>query len=223
MRGESEQKAAKGSGGLNFQTVHRAWERRALWVAPARRDRWIKNNGNAESSVARLLLRRLFSIAENNKKKKKEKKCINRTARSRRRWHTNVADTANQKRRPARNYRTSVPSIYSISYYALRVFKSEIQSFTYFFFFLSANDTRASNLSHTDVIFLIRQCELKNSASSILRILPYSISFKTREEIKVFRCVRYIVCNKRRALAGINSITMTIITRRGKEFRHKLR
>lgn len=39
VRGESEQKAAKGSGGLNFQTVHRAWERRALWVAPARHDR----------------------------------------------------------------------------------------------------------------------------------------------------------------------------------------
>lgn len=39
VRGESEQKAAKGSGGLNFQTVHRAWERRALWVAPAPHDR----------------------------------------------------------------------------------------------------------------------------------------------------------------------------------------
>lgn len=39
VRGESEQKAAKGSGGLNFQTVHRAWERRTLWVAPARHDR----------------------------------------------------------------------------------------------------------------------------------------------------------------------------------------
>lgn len=76
MRGESEQKAAKGSGGLNFQTVHRAWESRALWVAPARHDRWIKNNGNAESSVARLLLRRLFSIAENNKKKEKKNALI---------------------------------------------------------------------------------------------------------------------------------------------------
>lgn len=39
VRRESEQKAAKGSGGLNFQTVHRAWERRALWVAPACLDR----------------------------------------------------------------------------------------------------------------------------------------------------------------------------------------
>jgi len=48
-----------------------AWELRIV-SAPAC-DRWIKNNGNVEFSVARLLLRRLFSIAENNKK------CINRT------------------------------------------------------------------------------------------------------------------------------------------------
>lgn len=67
------QKAAKGLGGLNFQTVQPGsslhCERLPSLCA---RDRWIKNNGNVEFSVARLLLRRLFSIAENNKK------CINR-------------------------------------------------------------------------------------------------------------------------------------------------
>lgn len=186
MRGESEQKAAKGSGGLNFQTVHRAWERRALWVAPARHDRWIKNNGNAESSVARLLLRRLFSIAENNKKKK-EKKCINRTARSRRRWHTNVVDTANQKRRPARNYRTSVPSIYSISYDVARVFKKIRNLIVHIFFLKRKRYIDVSSLSRTNVIFLIRHLGIK-----IPQVLPYVflhiVSYKTREKIKVLPC-----------------------------------